>query len=383
MAETSHRVLVLGASGFFGSRITELLTRIPNLELILAGRDLAKTTALAYRLGLRAPNARAVDARDPKLALVLRKLGVQTLIHTVGPFQGQQYHVARAAIEARANYLDLADGRAFVAGIASLDAAARTAGVRVLSGVSSLPALSSAVLDRYVDCFASLEQVAIGISSGARAPGLATLRGVFSYAGKPFKVLENGRWVDAFGWLDRRTFDFPKPVGPRLLGRCDVPDLSLLPQRFPTLKTLSFHAGFASDTGHRVVEWLARQARAGRLKSAAKFATPLHRLARWLEPLLSDRGGMFVRMIGPDDDGRTRTLTWQLLASENHGPCIPCAPAVALARKFALGQVSAPGARPCLGELTVEEILDPLKGLRIREIGAPVPKYDAVERGAR
>lgn len=383
MAQGSHRVLVLGACGFFGSRIAELLAKTPGLELILAGRDSGKATALAYRLGLRAANARIIDATDPKLAQVLRKLGVQSLIHTVGPFQGQNYQVAHAAIEAGANYLDLADGREFVAGIPALDGPARAAGVCVISGVSSLPALSSAVLDRYAEHFAALEHVAIGISSGARVPGLGTLRGVFSYAGKPFKVLENGRWVDAYGWLDRRTFQFPKPVGPRLLGRCDVPDLEMLPKRFPSVKTVSFHAGFASDTGHRVIEWLASQVRAGRLKSMVPFAKPLHRVARALESMLSDRGGMFVRMTGPDEDGRPRTLTWQLLASENHGPYIPCAPSVALTRKFALGQGPEPGARPCLGMLTVEEILDPLQGLRLREIGSPVPKYDAMERGAR
>jgi hypothetical protein len=382
MAQSSHRVLILGAYGFFGARIAESLARSPGLEILLAGRDLAKATALAYRLGFSARNARAIDATDPRLGAILRKLGVQTIIHTAGPFQGQKYHVARAAIEARANYLDLADGRAFVAGIGALDAAAREAGVCMLSGVSTLPALSSAVIDRYAGCFGRLEHIAIGISSGARMPGPATIQSVFGYCGKAFKVWENGAWMDAYGWMDRRTFAFPKPVGPRLLGRCDVPDLALLPQRHPTVKTVSFHAGFASDTCHKLVEWLATQVRRGRLESASPLANSFHRMGRWLEPVLSDRGGMFVRMSGPDDDGRPRTLTWQLLAYDNHGPYVPCAPAIVLTRKIARGAVPEPGARPCVGLLTVEEILAPLKGLSLREIGSPVPTYDAPTRGA-
>jgi hypothetical protein len=376
MPQAAHRVLILGAYGFFGQRIASGLVRIPGIELILAGRDAGKATALAYQLGLRAQNARAVDATDPRLAALLRKLGIQTLIHTAGPFQNQQYHVARAAIEAGCNYLDLADSRAFVVGISALDAAARAAGVCVLSGVSSLPALSSAVLDRYAQHFARLEHIAIGISSGARIPGVATLNAVLGYCGKPFQVWENGAWTEAHGWLDRRTFAFPKPVGPRLLGRCDVPDLTLLPQRYPSAKTVSFHAGFVSDTGHKLVEWLATQVRRGRIKSARPFARPLYRIGRWAESLLPDRGGMFVRMTGPDDDERARTLTWQLLASDNHGPYIPCGPAIALTHKIARGEVPEPGARACMGMLTVEEILAPLKGLSLREIGAPVPKYE-------
>src|SRR6187549_3662063 len=129
MATPAQTVLVLGAYGFFGSRISEALAKNPRIRLILAGRDLAKATALAYQIGLSAEHARAVDSTDPDLALRLRKLGVTTLIHTAGPFQGQGYEVARAAIKAGCHYLDLADGRAFVGGIHRLDGEARTAGV--------------------------------------------------------------------------------------------------------------------------------------------------------------------------------------------------------------------------------------------------------------
>jgi hypothetical protein len=215
--------------------------------------------------------------------------------------------------------------------------------------------------------------VAIGISSGAALPGEATVRGVFGYAGKPFRVWENGAWAQAYGLLDRRSFNFPKPVGPRLLGRCDVPDLELFPQRYPALKTVSFHGGFASDTGQKFVEWLASQVRKGRFKSAAPFATPVYRLARLLEPLLPDRGAMFVRMAGPDEDGRARALTWQVVATENHGPYIPCAPIIALTLRIVRGEVPEHGARPCMGMLNVDDILSVLKGFSVREIAPPVP----------
>lgn len=375
MAKDSHRVLILGGYGFFGRIIAEGLARVPGVDLLVAGRDVNKATALAYQLGLRAENARVLDASDPKLGSALRKLGVNTLIHTAGPFQGQQYNVARACIEARSHYLDLADARAFVTGIGALDAAARAAGVCVISGVSSLPALSSAVVDQHVQYFKRIESIAIGISSGAKLPGIATVRGVMGYCGKPFPVWENGAWSKAYGWLDRRTFVFPKPIGPRLLGRCDVPDLTLFPTRYAGVGTVSFHAGFASDTGHKLVEWLATQVRSGRVKSAVPYAGALYRAGRWLESMLPDRGAMFVRMHGTNDDDHTRTLVWQLLAYDNHGPHIPCGPAMALTRKIASGHVPEPGARPCLGMLTVKEILEPLQGLSLRELAPAVPTY--------
>ncbi|HEU5134178.1 MAG TPA: saccharopine dehydrogenase NADP-binding domain-containing protein [Steroidobacteraceae bacterium] len=368
MSQAVQRILVLGAYGFFGYRICEALAKNPRIQLILAGRDLAKATAAAYQLGLHSAHARAVDATHPQLALQLRKLGITTLIHTAGPFQGQGYEVARAAIKAGCNYLDLADGRAFVSGISSLDAEARAAAVAVVSGVSSLPALSAAVVDRYRGEFSRLDAIRIGITSGALIPGIATIRSILGYCGKPFRTLENGAWIDVHGWLDTQTREFPKAVGARLLGRCDVPDLELLPQRFAGVKTVSFHAGFSSATCHKAVERLALLVKDGKLTSAVPFAPLLHTLGRWMKPLFSDRGAMFVKIEGlHHSNGAPLALTWNLVARDNHGPDIPCAAAIALANKLASGTPLPAGATPCMGLLTVDELLAPLKGLSIRE----------------
>jgi hypothetical protein len=363
-----QRILVLGGYGFFGARICAALARNPRIQLLIAGRDASKATALAYQLGLRAENARAVDCTGPQFSQMLRKLGVTTVVHTAGPFQEQSYSVAHAAIQAGASYLDLADGREFVGGIGKLDSAAKQANVAVVSGASSLPALTSAVVDRYLPEFSRLDVVRSGITSGALVPGIATVRAVLGYCGQPFRVLENGRWTVEYGWLDTIEHEFPKPVGPRPLGRCDVPDLDLLPKRYPTLRTASFHAGYASRTAHAVTEWVAKRVRDGKLKSALPLAGLMYRVARWLQPIASDRSAMFVTLEGMDPDGDPLALTWHLVARENDGPNIPCAAAIALCGKLAAGQVLPAGAYPCMGLLTVEELLEPLRGLSIREL---------------
>jgi Saccharopine dehydrogenase NADP binding domain len=362
-----QKILVLGAYGFFGSRICAALSKNPRIHLILAGRDLSKATAAAYQLGLTAVHARALDSGRPDLALQLRKLGVNVVIHTAGPFQRQGYEVARAAIKAGCQYLDIADGRAFVCGITRLDAEARAAGVSIISGASSLPALTSAVVDKYRGEFKRLDAVRIGITSGAVIPGIATLRSVLGYCGKPFRTLENSAWIDVHGWLDTQQHEFSKLVGMRRIGRCDVPDLDLLPQRYPGVKTVSFHAGFASNTAHQVVEKLAMLVKSRRLASALPFARPLYTLGRWMQPVFSDRGAMFVRLEGLYDNGARYAHTWNIVARENHGPNIPCAASIALANKIAAGGKLPAGAIPCMGLLTVEELMEPLKGFSIRE----------------
>ncbi len=364
--------MVLGAYGFFGSRIATALARNPRVQLVLVGRDLHKATALAYQLGLTSSHARRADAADPRLGSWLRKLGIDVLIHTAGPFQEQDYSVARAAIEAGCHYLDLADGRSFVTGITRLDAQARAANIAVLSGVSSLPALSSAVVDRYLSQFSRLDAIRMGITSGALVPGIATVRAVLGYCGKPIRVWEGGAWKVVHGWLDSQVHEFPKSVGARRLGRCDVPDLDLLPPRYPGVKTVSFHAGFASHSAHKVVELLARWVRDKRISSAVPFARPLTTLGHWLKPLFSDRGAMFITLDGLDTDGDPLSLTWNLVARDNDGPHIPCAAAIALTNKIAAGTELTPGAGPCMGLLSVEDLLEPLAGLSVREVVPPI-----------
>lgn len=363
-----YTALVLGGYGFFGARISAMLAATKGLRVLVGGRDRARAQGTVRRLRLPEDCAVVVDARAPGLARTLRELSADLVIHTAGPFQGQDYRVARAAIEAGCHYIDLADARDFVAGIGALASAAVARGVSVVSGASSVPALSAAVVERYRDRLRRLDEIHVGISSGAYTPGPATLRAVLSYGGKAFRAWREGAWVQVYGWRDPRRHEFPPPLGPRWLANCDVPDLELFPHRYAPVRTVSFQAGTASTPAQLLVCGLAALVRAGTLGSAAGWAGALHGLGRLLAPLASSQGGMFVRLEGAAADGAPLALVWNVLAWRNHGVHIPCAPAVALAARLAAGGAVAAGARPCVGLLTVEEILAPLRGLAIREI---------------
>jgi saccharopine dehydrogenase-like NADP-dependent oxidoreductase len=363
-----HTVLVLGGYGFFGSRICRHLARMDNVRVIIGGRQRSKALALAVELGLPETQAQYVDAHSPDLAEQLRAWQINTVIHTVGPFQGQAYGVALAAIAAQANYIDLADGREFVAGIAQLDTAAKAGNVLVTSGASSLPALSSAVVDHYLSRFSVLERIRSGIGSGAKTPGLATMQGVFGYCGKPFNRFEAGRWVKRYGWLDLRAYRFNQPVGLRLMGNCDVPDLVLFPERYKDVRTVTFQAGYASLFSHFclwIVSWLVRIGLIGNLSS---WAQPLNTLSHHVEDWISDKGAMYVELTGQDHTGQDLHIRWNLLASQNHGPNIPCAAAVAIVRKLANQTALPTGAMPCMGLVTREEYLAELVDYDIVEV---------------
>ncbi len=223
------RIIVLGGYGNFGARICRALFERGIFEVIAAGRDPVgrRRAHLDERIG----RAR-IDLAAPNFAGALHDLAPAIVVHCAGPFQGQGYHVAEAAINAGAHYIDLADGRDFVANFAErMHAPARAAGVLAVSGASTLPALSSAVIDNLARRLAQINEIRIVIAPGQRAPrGTATLASVLSYAGKPFKWLSGGAWVDAYGWQEMRRIHIDG-LGARWAAACDVPDLALLPAR--------------------------------------------------------------------------------------------------------------------------------------------------------
>jgi short subunit dehydrogenase-like uncharacterized protein len=102
---SAQTVLVLGGYGFFGQRICAALACNRSLRVLIAGRDLSRGATAARTLGLPPEQAVCLNAQDPNLAGTLRRLQVDVLIHTAGPFQGQDYSVARAAIDAGCHYL--------------------------------------------------------------------------------------------------------------------------------------------------------------------------------------------------------------------------------------------------------------------------------------
>jgi saccharopine dehydrogenase-like NADP-dependent oxidoreductase len=360
--------VVLGGYGNFGRIVVAALAADRDHRVVVAGRDVQQASALARTIGAPAEPA-VLDIRSPNLAAELQRLAASVVVHAAGPFQGQDYVVPRACIEARAHYVDLADARGYVCGIRSLDEAARSNDVLVVSGASSVPALSSAVIDQLRGQFSTIESIDHGITSGARPPGLAAMAGVLSYAGKPIAQWREGAWQTVYGWQDFTRQDYPRPVGPRWLGNCDVPDLELFPQRYAPVRTVVFRAGVAMTVGMFATWTASWLVRAGLIKSLLPCVPLLRRTALAIERFGSKSSGMHVTVRGLDHELRPLARTWWLLARNNHGPQVPCLPAIALARKLLRGEVSTRGAMPCMGLLTVDEILAVGRGLDLEIAG--------------
>lgn len=359
----SGRVLIIGGYGNFGSFIARRLSRDPGLEIVIAGRSLEKAEELASTLN----NATAVRL-DVAVDLVptLRRIAPDVVIHTSGPFQTQNYGVAKACIEVGCHYIDLADGRDFVANIATLGIAAKERGVSVVSGASSVPCLTSALIDHYRPRFQTLTDLDYGITTAQRTNrGLATTAAILTYVGRPFSTLRDGREVRTFGWqgLRRRRY---RDLGWRWLGDCDVPDLSLFPSRYPELQSIRFSAGLEIPLLHLGLWGLSWIVRIGLIRHLHRLAPLLLRASRWFDGLGSADSGFHMVLSGSGTDGKPRSVTFELVARSGDGPYIPCVPAILMARKL-IGDnhAVAAGAAACVGLISLDEYLGELSDLDV------------------
>jgi hypothetical protein len=352
------RVMVVGGYGNFGSIVCRHLALMPDVELVLSGRDPRKLQSKLDELNSQSANVCAGwcgDAMGSEFKSALSALNIQLVVHTGGPFQGQSYAVAESCIDAGVNYCDLADCRTFVNGIDVLDARAKQAGVAILSGCSSVPTLSSAIIDEQRQRFSRIDSIEHGISSSAKMPGLSTIEGVLAYAGKPIKQLKNGKVHEVSGWLDLTLRKMPQ-MGTRLLANVDVPDMDIFARRYGA-QTLKFKAGAGLKLGGIANGLLAQALKVGLVRDHALWAARLHRLGLRFERFGDGKSAMYIDVQGLGVDGKPLTMTAQLTALNDKGPEIPSCAAVALATKMASGYVPSAGARPCVGEISVAEYL--------------------------
>lgn len=364
-------VLVLGGYGGFGARLSRRLAG-DGWTVLVGGRNLAK----AQRFAADVPGARGVRIdRTADCAGVLAELRPALVIDAAGPFQGSGYGVVEACIANGIAYLDLADDRAFVCGIVAFDKAARAVGAPIISGASSVPALSGAVVRELSRDMERIERIDMALSAATRAStGASIVTAALSYPGKPVRLWRGGEWGTVPGWseLARRRYRVPgaKPLS-RTVGLADVPDHELFPEHFPGRPATAFYAG-AEWTMQAVALWLLGWlVRWGWMQS-------LIPLARWFAPVQrlfarfgGQRSAMDITVRGVVQ-GQGIERRWTIVAERGEGPEIPTLAAQLLARRLASGEL-APGARPAHAELALDDFAPLFAGLAVRTAIAEAP----------
>ncbi len=353
------KILILGGYGVFGGRLAALLSDMPQLHILIAGRSQQKAEQFCANVsGLATFEPAKIDRVDIAQALSIHRPDL--VVDASGPFQdygNNPYFVVKACIAAKVHYFDFADAADFVFGISAYDIAAKAADVTVLSGVSSFPVLTAAVL-RELGKDMSLLKVSGGIAPSPYAGiGLNVMRAVVSYAGGPVKLIRAGQAFTAKGLTESLRYTIAPPGYLPLrnlrFSLVDVPDLQVLPRSIPSITDIWMGAGPVPEFLHRILNLLAKVRAHFGLPSFAVLSPLFYKILNLMK-FDEHRGGMFVEASGIKD-GQPCVKSWHLLAEGDDGPYIPSMAIEALLRKWDAGESPAYGARPATQALELHD----------------------------
>ncbi len=360
------KILIIGGYGRFGGNLARLLSDRGDVTLIIAGRNLDKAKSFCsdnqgeaslIPLALdRANIGPALEAYTPDL-----------VVDASGPFQiygtendTSPYSVPIACIEAGIHYFDLADSADLVAGISTLNTAAEKQNCIVLSGVSTCPALSGAVVKALAEPD-TVTDICLGIAPSPRAElGFSVVEGILSYAGKQLRTFREGRIASFIGLGETLRYQITpgdyQPLENRLFCAVEAPELLVFPKHFRALKNIWVGAGTRPEFLLRLLNSLARFKAKINLPALTPLAPIAHKCLK-LCRFGPHRGGMFVE-VKTLKDRKTAKRSWHLIAEGDDGPLIPSIAAEALIRKILTGETLQSGARSAETELTLADFED-------------------------
>jgi hypothetical protein len=355
-------ILILGGYGIFGGRLAYLLAEDERLTLFIAGRSIEKATKFCKSLPSRAQKVPVFFDRNADVDAQIREIKPNMAVDAMGPFQiygDDPYRVVKACIANGVDYMDLADGSDFVKGIHQFDEEAKAKNIYILSGVSSFPVLTAAVVRKLSYDMTCVQTIKGGIAPSPYAGvGLNVIRAIASYAGKALSLIRNGKPATGYALTETMRYTICPPghlpLKNTLFSLVDVPDLKVLPELWPELDSIWLGAGPVPEVLHRMLIGLSWLVRLKILPSLLPFASLFHyviNILRWGE----HRGGMFVSVEGTNQSGETIERSWHLLAEGGDGPLIPSMAVQALILHCLAGKKPSAGARAATQELEVAD----------------------------
>jgi len=353
------KVLVLGGYGVFGSRICELLCKDGH-SVIIAGRNLHKAQVLANKLGT---SAISID-RNADLTKIA-ELQTTTVIDASGPYNAygnNPYRLVQYCLGHGVNYIDLSDSADFTKGILQFDGFAKANKCFALSGASSVPAVSAAVVTELSKNFDNLTSIEIAILPGNKAPrGYSVVASILSQVGLPITLWRGGKWRTETCWGATRKYTF-KNGKTRIAKTIGAPDLSLFPRHF-SAQSVVFRAGLELKTLNFAVQIIAAMNKIFKRHPPEWLLRLSHKITVPTKIFGTDTGGMIVDVIG-QSQGKTYHNRWQLWAEDGDGPYIPTLTARAILAKASSMSY---GARACLSDISLDNLRTAFQDLSVTE----------------
>lgn len=209
------RVLVIGGMGGMGQGVSRDLIKQDKIEKVILG-DI-NTDPSRMQDKLRASEKVSlirIDVNDHQ-GMVSAIKAADVVINCAGPFYKTAVAVARAAVEAKVNYIDICDDyeAAEILFSSDIDNAARSAGITVLTGMGSDPGTNNVIVKWFANKLDRVDEIALfWVVSIAELAGAAWDHSLHMTIGKIPQYLD-GRLEHVEGGTGVETATFLEPLG--------------------------------------------------------------------------------------------------------------------------------------------------------------------------
>lgn len=234
------KVLVIGGTGGMGQGVARDLIKQERIEKVVLG-DINIDPARVQEK-LRASDKVSlvrIDVND-HAGMVGAIKGADVVVNCAGPFYKTAVAVARAAVEAKVNYIDICDDyeAAQILFASDIDAAAKEAGITVLTGMGSDPGTNNVLVKWYADRLDRVDEIYLyWVVSIAELAGAAWDHSLHMVLGMIPQYID-GKLVEVEGGGGEEVEHFLEPLGECLISYVGHPQPITIPRYIEGVKTV-------------------------------------------------------------------------------------------------------------------------------------------------
>ena len=206
---------VVGGTGGMGQGVARDLIKQEQIKKVVLGDINIDPGRVQEKLrASEKVSLRRIDVNDHE-GLVKTIRGADVVINCAGPFYKTAVAVAKAAVEAKVNYIDICDDyeAAEILFASDIDNAAKEAGITVLTGMGSDPGTNNVIVKWYADHLDRVDEIALfWVVSIAELAGAAWDHSLHMTIGKIPQYLD-GKLEYVEGGTGVETATFLEPLG--------------------------------------------------------------------------------------------------------------------------------------------------------------------------
>jgi len=234
------KALVLGGTGGMGQGVARDLIKQDKIDKVILGDINTDPARVQEKLKASAKVSLVrIDVNDHD-GMVSAIKGVDVVINCAGPFYKTAVAVARAAVEAKVNYIDICDDyeAADILFRSDIDKAAKEAGITVLTGMGSDPGTNNVIVKWYANKLDLVNEIHLfWVVSIAELAGAAWDHSLHMTLGKIPQYLD-GKLEYIDGGTGEETAEFLEPLGVCKLRYVGHPQPLTIPRYIEGVKTV-------------------------------------------------------------------------------------------------------------------------------------------------